>query len=83
MAMDTIVIYPDQEEEFRWRRVAPNGETTADSGEGYSSFKAGYDAALREGDGKAKVVRRLTTATEDEVLFDPSTSDAEPEDSSY
>ena len=28
-------IYQDQAGEFRWRLVAPNGKTIADSGEGY------------------------------------------------
>jgi uncharacterized protein YegP (UPF0339 family) len=30
-------IYQDRAGEFRWRLVAPNGRTIADSGEGYDS----------------------------------------------
>lgn len=32
--------YPDERDEWRWRLVADNGKTIADSGEGYSSQRA-------------------------------------------
>jgi uncharacterized protein len=31
----TFHIYKDRKKEFRWRLVASNGKTVADSGEGY------------------------------------------------
>lgn len=33
---DTIEVYPDASNEWRWRRKAPNGEVISDSGEGYT-----------------------------------------------
>jgi uncharacterized protein YegP (UPF0339 family) len=30
-------VYKDKAGEYRWRLVAPNGQSIADSGEGYSS----------------------------------------------
>lgn len=40
-------IYQDARREWRWRLVAANNRTVADSGEGYSSWSAAYDAAQR------------------------------------
>lgn len=31
-------IYPDRSGEWRWRLVASNGKTIADSGEGYNNY---------------------------------------------
>jgi uncharacterized protein YegP (UPF0339 family) len=33
-------VYKDKAGEYRWRLVAPNGKSIADSGEGYSSKQA-------------------------------------------
>jgi uncharacterized protein YegP (UPF0339 family) len=33
-------VYKDKGGEYRWRLVAPNGRSIADSGEGYSSKQA-------------------------------------------
>jgi uncharacterized protein YegP (UPF0339 family) len=35
--MRTVVIYQDDQEEYRWHLVAENGEIIADSGEGYKN----------------------------------------------
>jgi uncharacterized protein YegP (UPF0339 family) len=32
---DRVEIYPDAAGEWRWRRLATNGEVVSDSGEGY------------------------------------------------
>lgn len=40
-----MVIYQDQADEWRWRLVAANGETIADSAEGYVSRSNAYRAA--------------------------------------
>lgn len=37
--MGTIEIYKDAMGEWRWRLVARNGNTLADSGEGYKNLK--------------------------------------------
>jgi uncharacterized protein YegP (UPF0339 family) len=36
-------VYQDKAGEYRWRLVAPNGKSIADSGEGYSSKQACLD----------------------------------------
>jgi uncharacterized protein YegP (UPF0339 family) len=36
-------VYKDKGGEYRWRLVAPNGKSIADSGEGYSSKQACLD----------------------------------------
>lgn len=36
-------VYKDKAGEYRWRLVAPNGKSIADSGEGYSSKEACLD----------------------------------------
>jgi len=33
--MDTVTVYQDEAQEWRWRRQAGNNEIIADSGEGY------------------------------------------------
>jgi uncharacterized protein YegP (UPF0339 family) len=45
--VDDLEIYRDQAGQYRWRRVAPNGETVADSGEGYRTFWGAKRAARR------------------------------------
>lgn len=49
--MDRIVVYKDKAGEWRWNRRAPNGDTVADSGEGYSTKGAALSAADREAEG--------------------------------
>jgi uncharacterized protein len=36
-------VYKDKGGQYRWRLVAPNGKSIADSGEGYSSKQACLD----------------------------------------
>lgn len=40
-----LIIYSDKAGEFRWKLVASNGKTVADSGEGYSSLSNAKRAA--------------------------------------
>lgn len=40
-------IYQDARGEFRWRMVASNGKTVADSGEGYKRRSGAVKAAVR------------------------------------
>jgi uncharacterized protein len=47
MDTDRTEIYQDAAGEWRWRRVAPNGETIADSGEGYTRQEDAKRAAQR------------------------------------
>lgn len=47
MDSDRTEIYEDSAGEWRWRRVAPNGETIADSGEGYTREEDAKRAAER------------------------------------
>jgi uncharacterized protein YegP (UPF0339 family) len=50
---DTTEVYQDDKGEWRWRRVAPNNEIVADSGEGYTRRADAERAAERvfgEGD---------------------------------
>jgi uncharacterized protein YegP (UPF0339 family) len=54
--MDTIHVYRDDAGEYRWRRVAPNGRTVSDSGEGYTRLGDAAGAAQREAHGDAHVV---------------------------
>ena len=37
-------VYKDKKGEYRFRFIAPNGKTMADSGEGYKSKQACFDA---------------------------------------
>jgi uncharacterized protein YegP (UPF0339 family) len=47
MADDTVHFYQDEAGEYRWKRVAPNGETVADSGEGYINLQDCADQAVQ------------------------------------
>lgn len=44
---DKTVVYQDEAGEWRWKRVAPNGEIIADSGEGYTRLADAERAAAR------------------------------------
>ena len=44
---DKTIIYQDKAGEWRWKRVAPNGDIIADSGEGYSRLSDAERAASR------------------------------------
>lgn len=50
-------IYRDKADEWRWRLLAANGRTIADSGEGYKNYTDCWDAVflLREAAPKALV----------------------------
>lgn len=45
--MDRVELYVDAAGEFRWRYVAANGRTLADSGEGYLRKRAALKAIER------------------------------------
>lgn len=45
--MDTLEIYIDAAEEWRWRRQAPNGQIISVSGEGYTRRGDAEEAARR------------------------------------
>lgn len=45
-----IEVYEDRAGEWRWRKVAANGEPTA-SGEGYTTYHDAFEAAEREREG--------------------------------
>ncbi len=36
---DRVVIYKDENQDWRWRRVSPNGRILSDSSEGYENRK--------------------------------------------
>lgn len=44
---DKTIIYQDKAGEWRWKRVAANGEIIADSGEGYTRLSDAERAASR------------------------------------
>jgi uncharacterized protein len=44
---DKTIIYLDKAGEWRWKRVAPNGEIIADSGESYTRLSDAERAASR------------------------------------
>jgi len=46
---DTVEIYRDEAGEWRWKRLAANGEIVADSGEGYVNKQDCEDGAARQG----------------------------------
>lgn len=46
-----VYIYKDDSGEYRWRRVALNGEIVADSAEGYTRKHDAAVAAMRENPG--------------------------------
>lgn len=45
--MDTLELYREQGGDYRWRYVASNGDTLADSGEGYRRKRAALKGAGR------------------------------------
>lgn len=51
------VVYEDAAGEYRWHRVAGNGEVTADSSEGYTKLSDAVEAAERENPGLEIVIR--------------------------
>ena len=44
---DRVEVYRDEAQEWRWRRVAPNGEIVSDSAEGYVEKDYALQAAAR------------------------------------
>lgn len=46
---DHVELYQDDAGEWRWRRVAPNGEVVADSAEGYTRVEDARAGAERQG----------------------------------
>ena len=53
---DKIRVYQDQAGEWRWTRIAANGNYVADSAEGYDEKRKAYDAAVRESDPPEAVI---------------------------
>lgn len=51
MSERRVHIYKDDAGEYRWRRVAMNGEVVADSAEGYTRKHDACGAALNENPG--------------------------------
>jgi uncharacterized protein len=45
MAKAKFVIYKDKGDKYRWRLVSSNGQTTASSGESFSSHESAKHAA--------------------------------------
>lgn len=45
--VDTIVIYQDNQGDWRWKAKAGNNEVVADSGEGYQHLSHALDTAHR------------------------------------
>jgi hypothetical protein len=43
-----VRVYLDDAGEWRWQRIAANGEVVADSGEGYVDMSGATEAAERE-----------------------------------
>lgn len=62
---DTVLIYKDQADEWRWHREASNGQIIADSGEGYKNF----------GDAEAMAAR--VNANAQFVVVDRETGDVD------
>ena len=58
MANAKFVVYKDKGEKYRWRLVSSNGQTTATSGESFSSHEAAKHAAehVKEHAATAEVV---------------------------
>ena len=54
--MDEIVVYRDEAGEWRWRKVADNGEIVADSAEAYTRKADALRAAEREAQGSVAVI---------------------------
>jgi uncharacterized protein YegP (UPF0339 family) len=55
--MATIQVYQDKAGAYRWRKLAPNGEITADSGESYTGRGSAWEAAQREAQEGDRVVQ--------------------------
>lgn len=53
---DRVEFYMDASGEWRWRRVAPNGEIIADSAEGYTRMHDARVAAERAFDSSIEIV---------------------------
>lgn len=53
---DEVRVFKDEGGEWRWHRVAPNGEKVATSGEPFDSFRNAHRAAQREAGDVADVV---------------------------
>lgn len=49
MEADKVIVFRDASGEWRWKRVAANGEIVADSGEGYVHRQDCEDGAARQG----------------------------------
>jgi uncharacterized protein YegP (UPF0339 family) len=45
---DEIYVYPDESGQWRWRKIAANGEIVADSAESYTRKADALEAAERE-----------------------------------
>lgn len=58
MANAKFEVYPDKGGHYRWRLVSSNGQTTASSGEGFSSKESAIHAAegVKEHAGSAEIV---------------------------
>jgi uncharacterized protein YegP (UPF0339 family) len=57
MSVATIQVFTDKAGEYRWRKMAANGSIVADSGEGYSTRGAAWEAAQREAQEGDRVVQ--------------------------
>lgn len=53
--MDKVVLYVDEANETRWRKISPNGNLVADSGDGYANWEDAVVAAVREAGDTATV----------------------------
>ena len=49
MEADKVIVFRDASGEWRWKRVAANGEIVADSGEGYVHRQDCEAGAARQG----------------------------------
>ena len=59
-------VYQDAKGEYRWKLVAANGRTIADSGEGYTekaTCKAGIELVKRAADARVTEKKILTTTS--------------------
>lgn len=63
---DVVTVYKDHQGEWRWHRVAPNGNVIADSGEGYTNKGDACSIAERVNDAGDNGVRfRIAGETDD------------------
>ena len=74
-----VQVYRDSAGEWRWRKVAANGEPIADSGEGYVKWAHAEEMALRELE-PGWVIEEVPTDDELEVRdrIDKLAADAKP-----